>query len=162
MSDKQNTDQELLSFISVSRRFLEAINSPEWVASAEQTDADHIAEMASILSISRVSHDLAEKTVMHSVRSAETGMTLVATGNTPRAADRAKFLTGLLTALPRLLDGIEASLVRETLMEARINELIQSNNDKLFENSDQQQKIQQLRAQVDHLLSTIPTPAEAA
>jgi hypothetical protein len=162
MSDKQNTDQELLSFINEARRFLGAIDSPEWIGSAELTDAEHIEEMTSILRISREAHDLPERTVMHSVRSSRTGLIMASTGHTPRAADRARFLTGLLTALPRLLEGIEASLVREALTEVRINELIQSNNDKLFENRDQRQTIRQLQAQVGHLLSTIPTPVEAS
>jgi hypothetical protein len=141
MSDKQNKDQELLSFVNEARRFLGAIDSPEWVGSAELTDAEHIEEMSSILRLSRASHDLPERTVMHSVRSFKTGLIMAATGHTPRAADRARFLTGLLTALPRLLEGIETSLA---------------------ENREQRQTIRQLQAQVDHLLSTIPSPVEAS
>jgi len=162
MSDKHNTDQELLSFINEARRFLEPIDKPEWVGSAELTDAEHIAEMTTILEISRKEHELPERTVMHSVRAEGTGLMMAVTGNTPRAADRARFLTGLLTALPRLLEGIEASMVREALMEGRIKELIESNNEKLFENRAQRDMIRQLRAQVRHLLSTIPTPVEAS
>ena len=129
MSDKHNTDQELLSFINEARRFLEPIDKPEWVGSSELTDAEHIAEMTTILEISRKAHELPERTVMHSVRAEGTGLMMAVTGNTPRAADRARFLTGLLTALPRLLEGIEASMVREALMEGRIKELIESNNE---------------------------------
>ena len=160
MSDKQNADQGLISFINKSRRFLSLIGTPEWVVSAELTDAEHLEEMSSNLRITRERHELPERTVMSSVWSAETELTMAITGNTPSADERARFLTGLLTALPHLLEGIEASMVREAMMDGRIKELIQSNNDKLFENRNQRKTIRQLQAQVEHLLSTIPTNPE--
>jgi hypothetical protein len=156
MSDKNNTDQELLSFIREARRFLKFVQHPEWVGSAENTDAEHIAEFTTTLGISRESKCLPEKTVMHQVRSTETGLVLAITGNTPDAAERARFLTGMIAALPRLLEGIEAFMVRDVFMGARIKELLESNNEKLFENREQRQTILQLQAQVDLLLKAIP------
>lgn len=159
MTDKNDT-QELLSFISEARRFMKSITEPEWTCSQLLTDDDHLSEMKAQLECSRNVHSLPEKTEMHSVRSAGTGLVYAYTGNTPNAADRARFLTGLLTALPRLLEGIEASLVREAFMDARIKELIESNNEKLMENREQRQEIRQLKAQVDLLLKSIPVEPE--
>jgi hypothetical protein len=160
MSDKHNTDQELLSFISEARRFLKFVPNPEWVASAENRDAEHIAEFTTTLAISRESKSLSEKTVMHQVRSSETGLVLAITGNTSDAAPRARFLTGMIAAMPRLLEGIEASMVRDAFAQERIKELLESNNDKLTENREQRQTIRQLKAQVDLLLKSIPVEPE--
>jgi hypothetical protein len=107
MADKQNTDQELLSFIREARHFLKYVESPGWVGSAELADEDHVAELATSLSLSRERLGLPETTVMHSVRNTQTGLILALTGNTPDAAERARFLTGLMQALPRLLQAIE-------------------------------------------------------
>jgi hypothetical protein len=156
MSDKNNTDQELLSFIREARRFLKFVQHPEWVGSAENTDAEHLAELSTTLTISRESLNLSEKTVMHQVRSTETGLVLAITGNTPDAAERARFLTGMIAAMPRLLEGIEAFMVRDVFMQARIEELLESNNDKLIENREQRHTILQLQAQVNFLLKSIP------
>lgn len=159
MNDNQNTQQELLSFIREARRFMQTIENPEWVGSVALTDEEHLAELAEQLRVSRNVHVLPEKTEMHSVRAAGTGLVYAFTGNTALAAQRARFLTGLLTSLPRLLEGIEASLVREVFMDARINELLESNNEKLFENRAQRQTIRQLQAQVELLLKSIPPVA---
>lgn len=161
MSDKNNTDQELLSFIREARRFLRLVQNPEWVVSAENTDAEHIDELTATLAISRESSNLPEKTVMHKVQNAQTGLILAITGNTPDAAERARFLTGIIAALPRLLEGIEAFMVRDAFMQARIKELLESNNDKLFENREQRTLIRQLEAQVAFLLKSIPAEPEA-
>ena len=107
MSDQENTDQELLSFIREARSFLKFVESPGWFGSAELTDLDHVAEMATSLSLTRERVNLPEMTVMHSVRNTETGLILALTGNTPDAAERARFLTGLMRAMPRLLEAIE-------------------------------------------------------
>jgi hypothetical protein len=160
MSDKNNTDQELLSFIREARRFLKFVQSPEWVGSAENTDAEHLAELTTTLAISRESKNLPEKTVMHQIRSTETGLVLAITGNTPDAAERARFLTGMISAMPRLLEGIEAFMVRDVFMQSRIKELLESNNDMLFENREQRADIRQLKAQVEFLLKTIPAEPE--
>ncbi|SDH37957.1 hypothetical protein [Bradyrhizobium ottawaense] len=160
MSDKHNTDQELLSFISEARRFLKFVSSPEWAASAENTDAEHIADLTMTLALSRESKSLPEKTVMHQVRCSETGLVLAIAGNTPAAAARARFLTGMIAAMPRLFEGIEAFMVRDVFMQDRVRELLESNNDKLNENRAQRAVIRQLQAQVDHLLKTIPAEPE--
>ena len=110
MSDKENTDQELLSFIREARKFLKYVESPGWVGSAELADEDHVAELATSLSLSRERLGLPEETVMHSVRNTKTGLILALTGNTPDAAEPARFLTGLMQALPRLLDAIEQKI----------------------------------------------------
>lgn len=110
MSDKQNTEQELLSFIREARKFMDLVESPTWAGSAELTDEEQLAEMATHLAKSRERFNLPERTVMHSVRNAE-DLVLALTGNTPAAAERARFLTGLLTALPRLLDAIEERII---------------------------------------------------
>ena len=109
MSDEHNTDRELLSFVREAREFLKYVESPGWVGSAELTDEDHVAELATTLSVSRERLNLPQETVMHSVRNTKTGLILALTGNTPDAAERAKFLTGLMQALPRLLEAIEES-----------------------------------------------------
>jgi len=162
MPDKQNTDQEMLSFVREARTFLKFVKDPEWVGSAELTDAEHIDEMKVQLEKTRELVDLPEKTVMHSVRIEESGLTLAITGNTPDAAVRARFLTGMMRSLPRVLDAVEDLIARETFAEQRINELIASNNEKLFENRAQRDQIRQLKAQVDLLLKSIPIPPEAA
>ena len=162
MSDKQNTDQELLSFIREARKFLDLVESPSWVGSEELTDSEHVDEINTHLAKTRERIELPEKTVMHSVRNADTGLVLAMTGNTPAAAERARFLTGLMTALPRLLEAIEESFVREAFADDRIKELITSNNEKLFENRTQRDEIRQLKAQVDLLLKSIPVPPEAS
>ncbi|TYO65409.1 hypothetical protein FXV83_15855 [Bradyrhizobium hipponense] len=110
MSDQQNTEQELLSFVREARKFLTLVESPTWAGSAELTDEEHVAEMATHLAKSRERLDLPERTVMHSVRNSD-DLVLAMTGNTPAAAERARFLTGLLTALPRLLDAIEERVI---------------------------------------------------
>jgi len=61
-----------------------------------------------------------------------------------------------------VLDAVEDLIARETFAEQRINELIASNNEKLFENRAQRDQIRQLKAQVDLLLKSIPIPPEAA
>jgi len=162
MSDKQNTQQELLSFVREARKFLKFVEKPEWVGSAELTDAEHIDEMKVHLEKTRARIEMPEKTVMHTVSNADTGFVLAMTGNTPEAAERARFLTGLMTALPRLLDAIEESFVDAAVAEERVKELIASNNEKLFENRGQRDEIRQLKAQVDLLLKSIPIPPEAA
>jgi hypothetical protein len=162
MSDKQNTDQELLSFVREARKFLRFVENPEWVGSAELTDEDQISEMKTHLSKTRERTRLPEKTVMHSVRNSETGLVLAMTGNTPDAAERARFLTGLMRSMPRLLEAIEESFVREAFADDRIKELIASNNEKLFENRAQRDQIRQLQAQVNLLLKAIPVRPEAA
>ncbi|WP_316196718.1 hypothetical protein [Bradyrhizobium sp. SZCCHNS3053] len=106
MSEIQNTHQELLSFVREARRFLKLIETPTWVGSAELTDEEHVEEMRDHLQKSRERFNLPERTVMHSVRNEE-GLVLAMTGNTANAAARARFLTGLMQALPRLLDAIE-------------------------------------------------------
>jgi hypothetical protein len=160
MSDKQNTDQELLSFVREARKFLRFVEDPEWVGSAELTDDEQIGEMQVHLSKTRDRTLLPEKTVMHSVRNGKTGLVLAMTGNTPDAAERARFLTGLMRSMPRLLEAIEESFVREAFAEDRIKELISSNNEKLFENRAQRDVIRQLKAQVDLLLKAVPIPPE--
>jgi hypothetical protein len=110
LSDKENTDQELLSFVREARKFLKYVESPGWVGSAELTDEDHVAELATSLSLSRARLGLPAETVMHSVRNTKTGLILALTGNTPDAAERARFLTGLMQSLPRLLDAIEQKI----------------------------------------------------
>lgn len=162
MSDKQNTDQEMLSFVREARKFLKYVADPEWVGSAELTDDEHVEEMKTHLAMTRARFDLPEKTVMHSVSIADSGLVLAMTGNTTDAAERARFLTGMMRALPRLLDAIEDSFVDASIANERINELIASNNEKLFENRAQRQEIRQLKAQVDLLLKAIPLPPEAA
>ncbi|WP_029081155.1 hypothetical protein [Bradyrhizobium sp. th.b2] len=161
MSDKQNTAQELLSFIREARKFLRFVENPEWAGSAELTDVEHLDEMKTHLEKTRGRIDMPEKTVMHFVRNSETGLVLAMTGNTPEAAERARFLTGLMTSLPRLLQAIEESFVDAAFAEDRIKELITSNNEKLFENRGQRDEIRQLKAQVDLLLKSIPVPPEA-
>ena len=110
MSDKQGSEQELLSFIREARRFLKFVESPVWAGSAELTDEEHLAETRTILEKSRDRFDLPERTVMHSVRN-DKGLVLALTGNTPNASERARFLTGMITALPRLLDLIEERVI---------------------------------------------------
>jgi hypothetical protein len=161
MSDKQNTDQELLSFVREARKFLNFIADPEWTGSAELTDEGHVEEMKIQLAKTRELVPLPEKTVMYSVRSAESGLVLAQTGNTPKAAERSRFLTGLMRSMPRLLDAIEELFVREAFAEDRFKELIASNNEKLFENRAQRDEIRQLKAQVDLLLKSIPVADEA-
>jgi hypothetical protein len=161
MSDKQNTDQEMLSFVREARKFLKFVADPEWVGSAELTDEGHVDEMKTHLAKTRENTSLPEKTVMHSVRIAGNGLVLAMTGNTPDAAERARFLTGMMRSLPRVLDAVEDLLVDATVAEDRIKELITSNNEKLFENRAQRDEIRQLKAQVDLLLKSIPIPPEA-
>jgi hypothetical protein len=161
MSEKQNTEQEMLSFIREARKFLNLVESPFWAVSEAMTDVAHLEETATHLVKTRELFSLPETTVMNSVRNSETGLVLAITGNTPAAAERARFLTGLMSALPRLLDEIEESFVRETFAEDRIKELITSNNEKLFENRAQRDEIRQLKAQVDLLLKSIPIPTQA-
>jgi hypothetical protein len=108
MLDQQNS--ELLSFIREARRFLQFVESPVWAGSAELTDEEHLAETRTHLEKSRERFDLPERTVMHSVRNDE-GLVLALTGNTPNAAERARFLTGMISALPRLLDLIEERVI---------------------------------------------------
>ncbi|ARQ95287.1 hypothetical protein [Bradyrhizobium phage BDU-MI-1] len=156
MSDRNNTYQELLSFISEARKFMKSIQAPEWVGSAELTDEEHLSELTEQFKISRNLHGLPAKTAMHSVRGQHNGFVYAYTGNTPQAAQRARFLTGLLTALPRLLEGMEAFMVREVFAEARVKELLEHNNAQLMENRAQRQEIRQLKAQVDLLLKSIP------
>lgn len=160
MTDKNNETQELLSFINEARRFMKTIVDPEWVCTEPLPDEVHLEELQQQMNCSRSLHSLPERTEMHSVRAAGSGLVYAYTGNTPLAAERARFLTGLLTSLPRLLEGMEAFMVRDVFMEARIKELIESNNEKLMENRAQRQEIQQLKAQVDHLLKTIPVEPE--
>lgn len=162
MSDKQNKDQELLSFVNQAKLFLKYVRNPEWSGSAELTDAEHVEEMRTHLALTRDRVDLPEKTTMHSVRDSETGLVLALTGHTKEAAERARFLTGLMFALPRLLQAIEDSFVDAAFAEERIKDLIASNNEKLFENRAQRDEIRQLKAQVDLLLKSIPIPPEAA
>ncbi|WP_439357960.1 hypothetical protein [Bradyrhizobium sp. DASA03007] len=162
MSDKQNTDQEMLSFVREARKFLKFVQDPEWTGSAELTDDQHVEEMKTHLAKTRERIELPEKTVMHSVRGAESGLVLAMTGNTPDAAERARFLTGLMRSLPRLLEAIEDYFIRESVADDRIKELISSNNEKLFENRAQRDEIRQLKAQVDLLLKSIPIKPETA
>jgi hypothetical protein len=161
MSDKQNTDQELLSFVREARKFLKFVADPEWAGSAELTDDEQIEEMKTHLAKTRELIVLPEKTVMHSVRNTQTGLVLALTGITPDAAERARFLTGLMQALPRLLEAIEDSFVDAAFANERIKELITSNNEKLFENRAQREQIRQLQAQVELLLKSIPLKSEA-
>jgi hypothetical protein len=161
MSDKQNTDQEMLSFISEARKFLKFVQNPEWSGSAELTDDEQLDEMKTHLAKTRERSSLPDKTVMHSVRDSETGLVLAMTGNTPEAAERARFLTGLMRSLPRLLGAIEDSFVDAAFANERIKELITSNNEKLFENRAQRDDIRQLKAQVDLLLKAVQIPPEA-
>jgi hypothetical protein len=162
MSDKQNTDQELLSFVREARKFLKFVDHPEWGSSEELTDDQLLDEMKTHLAQTRERIDMPEKTRMHSVYNAETGLVLAMTGNTPDAAERARFLTGLMSALPRLLEAIEESFVQAAFAEERIKELISSNNEKLFENRAQRDRIRQLQAQVELLLKSIPLKPETA
>jgi hypothetical protein len=161
MSDKQNTDQELLSFVREARKFLKFVTDPEWAGSAELTDDEQIEEMKIHLAKTRELIALPEKTVMHSVRNTKTGLVLAMTGITPDAAERARFLTGLMQALPRLLEAIEGSFVDAAFANERIKELITSNNEKLFENRAQRDEIRQLKAQVELLLKSIPLKSES-
>lgn len=160
MADKQNTDQEMLSFVREARKFLRFVADPEWTGSAELTDEGHVEEMKTHLAKTRERVALTEKTVMHSVRNSENGLVLAMTGNTPDAAERARFLTGLMRSMPRLLDAIEENFVREAFADDRIKELIASNNEKLFENRAQRDEIRQLKAQVELLLKAVPIKPE--
>jgi hypothetical protein len=112
MSDQDNKTQELVSFIREARKFLKYVESPGWFGSAEGTDQTHIDDLKTQLELTRERLELPEETVMHSVRNTKTGLVLAYTGNTPDAAERARFLTGLMHALPGLLETIEECVTK--------------------------------------------------
>jgi hypothetical protein len=112
MSDQDNKTQELISFIREARKFLTYVELPGWFGSAEGSDQVHIEGLKRQLQLTRDRLDLPDTTVMHSVRNTKTGLVLAYTGNTPDAAERARFLTGLMEALPRLLETIEECVTK--------------------------------------------------
>ena len=107
MSDTDNRTQELISFVREARKFLKYVESPGWFGSNEASDQAHIAELKQQLELTRERLGLPDETVMHSIVNTKTGLLLAYTGNTPDAAERARFLTGLMQSLPSLLTIIE-------------------------------------------------------
>jgi hypothetical protein len=113
MSDTDNKTQELISFVREARKFLKYVESPGWYGSVEGPDQVHIDDLKTQLELTRERLCLPDATVMHSVRNTKTGLVLAYTGNTPDAAERARFLTGLMQALPSLLETIESCVTRK-------------------------------------------------
>jgi hypothetical protein len=110
MTDQDDITQAKLSFIREARRYQQLFQNVAWTATADQTDADHVAWLTKTLASTRENVDLPETTMLNAVTDSETGLVLALTGNTPDAADRARFLAGLLQALPHILDEFERLL----------------------------------------------------
>lgn len=156
MGDKQNADQELASFVRQAKTYLKYIENPVWHASGDLTDENHAFDLFLRLAEARRKEGLPDHTSMHSICNKETGETLLLVGNTPEAEERAKFLTCMMAALPRLLECIDVLQVCEQELAGRVTELTESNDRKLMENREQRKQIYQLEQRVDSLLKIIP------
>src|SRR6266446_1322014 len=107
MADHDNAYQEKVSFVREARRMMPLFKDPKWVASSEQEDERHVIDAAEAICDTRQNHpNLPEMTTMHMVLG-EGDKILAHIGNTPDAAERAKFITGLLHCLPRILNEFE-------------------------------------------------------
>jgi hypothetical protein len=145
-----------LGFIAEARRLLTNFKDPIWAGSESKSDEDHVKEFTAILAKTRETHpDLEATTVMNSVCD-ETGLVIVLTGNTPEAGQRAKLIAGLLHSVRGMLDDWEVLILLNAQQEARIEELLVSNNEKLMENRAQRETIRKLQAKIDWLLEQIP------
>lgn len=155
--------ETILSWIQEAREQLALFGTPVWGSTDAQTDADHIADLSKMLQQGRERFLLNDKTEMHSLRlMGEDGVSYVTclTGNTPFSGPRARALAGYLMSMPFMLDMMEdvvnGKIISADLDQERIKELIESNNEKLFENRAQRVEIKKLEAQVAWLMERIP------
>jgi len=111
MSNTDDLNQQKMSFIRESRRLLEYVQNPEWVASPELTDEEHVETYRNALARTRAVHpELPERTKMQFVQDTSTGLVLSLVGNTPHAEHRARFITGLLASMSMILDEFERGM----------------------------------------------------
>jgi hypothetical protein len=122
-------DESKREWISKAREYLQLFQNQQWGVTDPKTDEVHVEAFADTLKITRESYALAEQTVLHGVfmGNQKEGLAdvICLTGDAPNSGDRAKALVGFLNVLPFLLDEVER-------MYARIDDLIDGNNEKLM------------------------------
>lgn len=153
MSDPLREAKE--RFIAECRRVIPFFGQPEWMTTDSQSDDDHVSDFSLMLNDTREDHNPSEKTEMHYVRDSVTGRTLAIVGNTDDASERARGLTGILRSLPAILD----SWMRA---EERVNELLESNNEKLTEVRTLRAKVRALEDRQKWLIDHIPLNEDEA
>jgi hypothetical protein len=154
--------EQKLNEIDEARRMMEFISEPVWSQTKEQTDAEHLKDYEGTLKRTRESFpEMPASTAMNFITLGETGIVLAYVGHSPTSADRARAMVGFLKSMPTVFDNIIEMMGNEIWLRRRCDELLVHNNEQLEENRMQRQNIRQLRAQVEHLLSTIPIPEVA-
>jgi hypothetical protein len=154
VTEKATVEQKL-DFIRETRRLLGFFKTPQWAATSEKTDEEHLADYARTLARTRESNpDFPEKTAMNFIENGD-DLVLAYIGNTPSAAERARAMTGFLLVFPELLDEMVDAMADGLMHEARVTELLKHNNEQLMENRAQRQTIRSLQAREQWLLEKL-------
>jgi hypothetical protein len=156
MKAEADADQNKLAFVSEARKLLALFQDPEWRATAEQTDEEHVADFTRTLAGTRQTFPgLQKKTCIHWI-GIEGDNALAVTGNAPDSGDRARALVGFLRNMPFLLEAVEKLINQQKDHAVRVSELIEHNTVQLMENRAQRETIRKQQAKIDWLLNNIP------
>jgi signal transduction histidine kinase len=146
------TDMNFQEFAAEARRLLPLVAGATWAASEMKPAYQHACDISDMFYDGQPdSHPLVQSE-MHLLINQD-GKTLAIIGNTISSNERARFLAGLIHSLPTLLEFVENHTDEQK--DARIIELIKSNNEKLFENRKQREEIRALKAREARLLTLI-------
>lgn len=149
------TDEQIISFLSQLRNSLHLFKDPVWAATEEMSFEQHVSEFRDQLTKTIVHFDLPEETTMHYVVSGQDGPILFCSGNAPNSGERSRILTGVLTALPAVVQEVQDLITIKNMQSERINELLEENNKKLFEIRALRAELKRYKANQEWLLDKI-------
>jgi hypothetical protein len=139
-----------------ARRMLEFVSTPVWAQTAEQTDAQHVEDYADTLKRTRETFpEMPELTAMNCILREDTQLVLAYVGNSPTSVDRASAMVGFLASMPQVIDQFLEGIADEIWLRRRCDELLEHNNEQLFENRAQRRTIVSLKAREAWLLEKL-------